>query len=82
MVIRCNLVSTNKLDDHQSVYTQQNFHTAMERTGFDVVLNHAPVVVVVLVLVYILQMDLQSNLVGSCKWDCDLSPDILEKNKQ
>lgn len=79
MVIRCNLVSTNKLDDHQSVYTQQNFHTAMERTGFEVVLNHVPVVVV---LVYILQMDLQSNLVGSCKWDYDLSPDILEKNKQ
>lgn len=79
MVIPCNLASTNKLDDHQPVDIQQSFHKAMDSTDFEVAPDRAPVL---LVVVYTVQMDLQSNLVDNHKVGCDLWLDILETNKQ
>lgn len=64
------------LDDHQLVYIQQSYHKAMGCMDF-VVVGH-----VLVVVVYIEQMDLRPNLVDSCKVDCDLSLDILKIDKQ
>lgn len=75
-LIQCNSASTNKLDDHQLVDIQQSFRKAMDSTDFGVAMDLVPLLVA---LVYIVQTDLQSNLVDNYKLDCDLSLDILEE---